>query len=636
MSLQPLHRRLLIGLAILLLLPVIFVAGALAVVESQWAENWVEARMASALGREVDLEGIDVELGRPLAVGFKRLRIGNPSWAETKSLIDAYDLQALVEIAPLFEGRFEVAYLGAKKASFGIERFQDRASWKFTEGERGESRLQLSRVFVHDGQLYYRKKDDATAIDFQVTGALGEDQKVEWSGKGTFRNLPAEGTGTLPSMAAKFGQPIPVVAKARIGKTDFTVDGTVAANLRTLDFKFTLAGQSMKDLRTLFKLNMPETPPYRMNGTLERDGAVWKFNPIQGKIGESDVRGHFTVDRSGKQPRLTASFQSKLLDLDDVGPMITQPAGAPAKPAAQKPEGGKFFPDVAFNSARWGEMDADVRLKVDRVKRPKQLPLENMAAHVTMKSKVLRLHPIEFGIAGGRFKSNVTLDASKKPVQGNMDMQLSGLSIARMFPTVKSMENSFGTLYGQGKLSGTGETMNDLLASSHGDLGIAVNGGQVSLLLVELLGLDFGEALGMLGTKNKQVALRCAAGAFNVQKGVIHTERFIIDTTDTVVKIEGTMSLADEKLNLVTYPEPKDMSFFALRSPIVVEGSLKKPSVRPKGGPIAARLAGAAVLAAIAPPLAALAFIETGPGKDTDCGKLLAEANAKGAPKKQS
>src|SRR5688572_25339147 len=112
MPLQPLHRRLLIALAVVLLLPVVLLAGALAVVESQWCEDWVEARLAAALGREVEIEGIDVELGRPLQVGFKRLRIGNPSWAETKNLFDAHTVQALVEIAPLFERRFDVAYLG--------------------------------------------------------------------------------------------------------------------------------------------------------------------------------------------------------------------------------------------------------------------------------------------------------------------------------------------------------------------------------------------------------------------------------------------------------------------------------------------------------------------------------------------
>ena len=72
----------------------------------------------------------------------------------------------------------------------------------------------------------------------------------------------------------------------------------------------------------------------------------------------------------------------------------------------------------------------------------------------------------------------------------------------------------------------------------------------------------------------------------------------------------------------------------ALRTPLYIKGPMRDPKIRPKAGPLAARGAVAAALGAIAPPLAALAFIETGPGEDTNCGQLLAEARAKGAQKK--
>jgi len=47
------------------------------------------------------------------------------------------------------------------------------------------------------------------------------------------------------------------------------------------------------------------------------------------------------------------------------------------------------------------------------------------------------------------------------------------------------------------------------------------------------------------------------------------------------------------------------------------------------------RAAAAAALAALNPLLALLPFIETGPGKDSDCGALLAGVRAKGVEKKK-
>jgi uncharacterized protein involved in outer membrane biogenesis len=150
---------------------------------------------------------------------------------------------------------------------------------------------------------------------------------------------------------------------------------------------------------------------------------------------------------------------------------------------------------------------------------------------------------------------------------------------------------------------------------------------------VELLGLDVAESVMLLGRGHSQVELRCAVSGFNVKDGAFNTDSFVVDTSDTIVKVDGSISLKDERLDLETKPYPKDPSPLALRTPLNIKGPFKDPSIRPQAGPLAARVAGAVALGAIAPPLALLALIETGPGKDTDCGRMLAQAKAKGAVK---
>ena len=116
------------------------------------------------------------------------------------------------------------------------------------------------------------------------------------------------------------------------------------------------------------------------------------------------------------------------------------------------------------------------------------------------------------------------------------------------------MSDSLGTLYGHVKLGGDGESMGELLATSDGRIGFAVDGGHVSALVIELIGLDFGEAALVLGTRNPQVALRCAAASLKVEDGVAEPETFIVDTTDTLVRVDGKVNLGTEKLQLVTRP----------------------------------------------------------------------------------
>ena len=74
----------------------------------------------------------------------------------------------------------------------------------------------------------------------------------------------------------------------------------------------------------------------------------------------------------------------------------------------------------------------------------------------------------------------------------------------------------------------------------------------------------------------------------------------------------------------------KSPSALTLRTPIELQGPFKKPSVHPKAGPLVAQVAVAGALAAVAPPLAIVPFVDPGKKQDADCDKLMAEARAKG------
>ena len=221
-------------------------------------------------------------------------------------------------------------------------------------------------------------------------------------------------------------------------------------------------------------------------------------------------------------------------------------------------------------------------------------------------------------------------------MRGDIKMDVQGLHLAPLFPTVKTMQDALGTLYGRADLVGHGYSVADLLGSSDGKMSLAVDGGRISALLVELIGLDAAESVMLLGRRHDQVQLRCAVSGFEVTDGVAKADSFVVDTDDTVIKVEGGIDMGDEALDLEAHPYPKDPSPLALRTPLTMKGPLRHPKVRPKAGPLAARVGAALALGAINPALSLLALIETGPGKDAPCGELLAQAKQKGAVKKQS
>jgi AsmA protein len=85
--------------------------------------------------------------------------------------------------------------------------------------------------------------------------------------------------------------------------------------------------------------------------------------------------------------------------------------------------------------------------------------------------------------------------------------------------------------------------------------------------------------------------------------------------------------------------KPKNFSPFTVRAPIEITGTFLDPHVKPKTGPIAARVAGGALLVLVNPLAAILPFMDPGSNSSKDgnpCSQTFASlrSNANGAAAK--
>ena len=174
------------------------------------------------------------------------------------------------------------------------------------------------------------------------------------------------------------------------------------------DLQFALSGQDLADLYPLLGIAIPPSPPYALNGRLKRDHDTWRYERFSGKVGDSDLGGNLQFDVGGARPRLTATLESRRLDFDDLAGFV----GARQRPAVAKPPTrsrrprrrgwlpARVLPDTPYNLGKLRAMDADVRWKAHRINAP-SLPLDDMDAHLLLDDGLLRLDPLNFGVAGG-------------------------------------------------------------------------------------------------------------------------------------------------------------------------------------------------------------------------------------------
>jgi hypothetical protein len=91
----------------------------------------------------------------------------------------------------------------------------------------------------------------------------------------------------------------------------------------------------------------------------------------------------------------------------------------------------------------------------------------------------------------------------------------------------------------------------------------------------------------------------------------------VLDTRDSVIWIDGSLSMASEAIDLRAVVSPKDFSPLTLRTPLRVRGSFAAPEVSLDKTPIARKLAAALLLALLNPLAALIPFIDPGDGTTT-------------------
>jgi hypothetical protein len=120
---------------------------------------------------------------------------------------------------------------------------------------------------------------------------------------------------------------------------------------------------------------------------------------------------------------------------------------------------------------------------------------------------------------------------------------------------------------------------------------------------------------------------------FKAHDGVLTAQRLLIDTGDVLAQGGGTVNLRDETLNLALNGEPKHFRLIRIAAPITLKGRLDDPKLGIDIRKALPQVGAAVALGAVASPFAAiLPFVGLGTATDANCGALLAEAAANGAP----
>jgi uncharacterized protein involved in outer membrane biogenesis len=643
---RSLTLKILVPLAVLILLLIVF-----------WNWDWfiplVDAQASAAIGRKVTMQHLHVQLGRVTTVRATGITIANPDGFATADppfvTADALVVQANI-VDYITHQLIDLPLIEIDHPVVSVR--EDGSAKNYTLSMKsggGGKPPALGDLVIKDGAASVIMPSAKANFDLTIaTGPAPSDSKLFKDGeivvgaKGTYAAAPITGKfigGALLTLRDK-AAPYPVDLHIQNGSTTASLQGTIddPANFAGAHLKLVFAGQNMADLYQLTGVPIPATPPFRLAGNLDYANGAFRFENFEGRVGSSDLEG--TIAEAPGTPRrtITADLSSHSVNLADLAGFLGGTPGTastPGQDAATKAKVAKasdsdsLLPTTAISLPKINIANVDLRYRGEHIIN-RDVPFDNLTVHLTIKDGRITVDPLNFAVGTGSIASSFDLDPVAKSrdlaMKANIDFRR--LQLSRIMKATHAFAGD-GTIGGGAFLTGTGDSVATILGHGNGHASFYLqNGGDVSALLVDLAGLQVGDAvLSALGVPNKTV-INCLIGDFDLNHGLVTTKTFLIASKEANILGKGTVNLANQTLALQLSTEATHFQIFSFSTPINIGGTLKHPSVAPAPGPLAAKTGGAVALGILFPPLALLPTIRLGLGDKNACTDTIEALNS--------
>ena len=595
---------------------------------------------SSEYDREVQLAGdLDVNLfsWTPSAT-VRGLRFGGPEWAKDRDTARIARIDGAIGLRDLLSGRLAFRRLTFIKPEIVLIATEDgRTSWALhpdrPDDGKGLKLPPIQHLTIIDGTLSLDEQRRKIRMNATVDAreSMGGEAGFKLQGDGTINGTPL----TLsvrggPFINIRRDRPYEFSALLTGVGSRLEAKGSVTRpfDLGQVTSTLSLEGRDMADLYMLTGITTPNTPPYKLSGTLTRNEALFTFKDFSGRVGSSDLSGDLTVNKVGDRTRVDAELFSRALDIDDLAAVLgAKPTVTSGGTVASSGAPGRLLPDAALKVDRLRVMDGTLSYRAASVKR-NTFEIRQVNLGADLESGILNLDPVSFSFSRGEMNGTARINATKDTPYSAIDFRLAGYPLESIIPARNGVQPITGRALGRARLEGPGNSIHDFAASAKGSISLVVPQGQMRAAFAELLGINVGSGLlKLLSGDQSQSEIRCAVADFTVAGGTATARTLVVDTDVVLAKGSGTIDLGSETMNLRIDGDTKKPRLLRVWAPINIRGSLIAPKIGVDVRAVAGQLGVVGALGVLLSPLAAiLPFIDPGLAKDANCGALIASA----------
>jgi uncharacterized protein involved in outer membrane biogenesis len=603
--------------------------------------NWLRPALVRYLidksSREVRIQDLHVDLGLEPTIRLRGVHIENAPWAAKRPFATAGEVSFTVSLKSLWQRRPVISKLVLIDADVDMERQANGLrNWRLRHPEdRSPGKVKIQTLEAHRSQIRFVNGGidlDFTAIATPLekesaqsrSGALGRNKdethhepaieaasrrgvrdsndalSTRIAFKGTYEGVTFTGEALSAGIISfrESGVSFPLRGHIASRKTRFDFDGffTDVFDLGPIDAKVRVAGPTLTYVYPFLRLDPPHSRSFEFDAQLTQTHDQYKFSQLRGRIGDTDVAGEATYDRSRERPLVLAALRSEKADIADLSALVGlhnaphTPANRPTKdstPEAQQQaaradaaasRADRIFPARPFHVDRLKAVDAHINLNAKKLTADSIPMLESLRLSADLKDGMLELKPVDVGFAGGHLAGSISFNGGREPPAARATIELRDIRLEKLVPALAATARSIAPVRGEIALSGYGNSIATIFGNATGSATARMDGGRISNLADAKLGLNGGKVLSLLVRGDRDVGVHCGAVALDVRNGSGKWQ-VVLDTEQTRADGVGTVTLPNERWDLVLTPQPKNPGLLTRRASIRAEGTLKTAAV---------------------------------------------------------
>jgi AsmA family protein len=592
------------------------------------------------LGRRIEIQGpLEVRFGLAPRIVANDVRVANAPWGRDPHMFEAEHALLHFRIVPLIFGRIEVLDAEISNARLAVE--QNKAgegNWDFIplpEPTEDPAWPRVERFAIRDVGFTYddHRKEGSIAgrVERLTLSAEDETALLLLSGKGSIEQLPVSLKGHLGSIhMMDEGDNVPVEIDLTVGNQNLRLAGHTGPELTTSGSRFdvTAEGENLHSDLEALNFQLGAVPPYEISLVFEIQEGRYNVEDLRATLGFSQITGQLALQPD--PPTVVGELRIARLHLEDFASFLD-----PEREFLDEP-----LPLGALRSINSSLTLTLVNLTsntfVDDL-------LFQARAVLELREGVLKVAPLSVTLAYGRVNGRIVLDATRDSAGIESEIEIEGIRLEEIVAEIdppehidgwiateaaELTEQIAGTLGGTAEARARGETPRQMLETLNGSFAVAMERGSMSYVIDRLVALDLaGLTKWLIG--DEAIDIECMVTLMEIENGVAEPEIMLLASEDTNIWGEGQIDLRDGIVDLTLEALPRDPGIGVLRSPLIIEGDLTSPDIRPEAGPLVGRGVIGAALGVLATPIAALlGTITTGPGEEAVCLKYVSELQA--------